>query len=271
MKRLPLIIIIFSVALGCANAQERHYSYKTLSFADNRYESVTSDIQGNLYLIAGSNLDFFSPDESLHLNYSDPSWGNITRVDANIASKILVFYRESGTIVLLDNTLSPINAPLNLFEKSLMTVNLAAMGNPNKMVLYDEANQDLLITDLSLNVLTRTHITFPGEFHPTDLQVVPEHRIALLDTINGICLFDFFGTFEREIPIPNIKSMQLEKDGIIYLQNHQIFHYRMPSIKTPLREPAIIFSSSRIKDFNINSGGLYYIDDQGHIFCLSEK
>lgn len=269
MKKL--LLIIFSVALSCANAQERHYSYKPLPFADNLYESVTTDLQGNLYLTSGTHLDFFTPDGKRHLNYSDQNWGNITRVDAGIASKILVFYRESGVIVLLNNELAPISGPLNLFDKSLMTVSLAAMGNPNKIVLYDEANQDLLITDLSLNVLTRTHITFPGEFHPSDMQVIPEHRIALLDTLNGICLFDFFGTFEKEIPIPNIKIMQLEKDGVDYCQNSQIFHYRMPSAKTPLREPAIIFYWPNLRDFDINSGTLYYIDNQGHIFCLSEK
>jgi len=265
------LLIIFSVALSCANAQERHYSYKTLSFANNLYESVTSDIQGNLYLTSGTHLDFFTPDEKRHLNYSDQTWGNITRVDVGIPSKILVFYRESGTIILLNNELAPISSPLNLFDKSLMTVSLAAMGNPNKIVLYDEANQDLLITDLSLNVLTRTHITFPGEFHPSDMQVIPEHRIALLDTLRGICFFDFFGTFEKEIPVPNIKIMQLEKDGAIYYQNNQIFHYRMPSAKNPLREPAIIFSKPNLKDFDINAGKLYYIDNQGYIFCLSEK
>ena len=269
MKKL--LLIIFSVALSCANAQERHYSYKTLSFADNLYESVTTDIQGNLYLTSGSNLDFFTPDGKRHLNYSDQTWGNITRVDVGISSKILVFYRESGTIVLLNNELAPISTPLNLFDKSLMTISLAAMGNPNKIMLYDEANQDLIITDLSLNELSRSHITFPGEFHPSDMQVIPEHRIALLDTLRGICLFDFFGTFEKEIPVPDIKIMQLEKDGIVYYQYSQIFHYSMPSIKTPLREPAIMFSWPHLKDFDVNLGKLYYIDNQGYIFCLSEK
>jgi hypothetical protein len=156
-------------------------------------------------------LDYFTPDGNRHLNYSDLTWGNITRVDAGIASKILVFYQESGVITLLDNELSPISNSLSLYDKSLATISLAAMGNSNKIVLYDEANQDLIITDLSLNMLSQTHITFPGEFHPTDMQVVPEHRIALLDTLRGICLFDFFGTYEKMIPIPGIQTMQFMK------------------------------------------------------------
>ena len=253
MKQL-LIIITFTVALGCANAQERLFS------ADNLYESITTDIQGNLYLTSGTSLDFFMPDGKRHLNYSEQTWGNITNVDAGISPKILVFYRESGTITLLNNELSPIGNPLRLFDKSLMTISLAAMGNPNKIMLYDEANQDLIITDLSLNELSRSHITFPGEFHPTDMQVVPEHRIALLDTLHGICLFDFFGTFEREIPIPDVKAMQLMKDQLIYLKDNKLYRYNLPTASSPMSIDIINIQLPDIKQFHFFQNTLYYID-----------
>ncbi|MBP5562495.1 MAG: hypothetical protein J6X51_00435 [Bacteroidales bacterium] len=251
MKKL-IIIITFSVALSCM-AQER-------LFFQVPYESVTTDVQGNVYLTRGYNLDMFPKDGSKQLNYGDPSWGVITRVDANIASKILVFYLESGTIALLDNELSPICATLNLFDQSLATVSLAAMGNPNKIVLYDDANQDLIITDISLNVLSQSHVSFPGEFHPTDMQVVTEHRIALLDTLHGICLFDFYGTFEREIPIPNITAMQLMKDCIIYLKDNKLYRYDIPSPTHPMSLQEMDIDLQRIKTFHLWKNLLYYID-----------
>ena len=253
MKRITIIIITFTVALGCANAQVR------LLFSGPS-ESITTDITGNVYRTQGANLDMFSADDSKRLNYSNPTWGNITCVDAGIASKILVFYRENGTIVLLNNELAIIGTPLSLFERSLMTISLAAMGNPNKIVLYDEANQDLLITDLSLNTLSQTHITFPGEFHPTDMQVVPEHRIALLDTLHGICLFDFFGTFEREIPIPGIKAMQLMKDQIIYLKDNKLYRYNLPTASSPMSIEIINIQRPDIKQCHFFQNTLYYID-----------
>lgn len=257
MKQFISILIIISVALS-VSAQER------LFFTEKPYESVTTDVQGNLYLTSGSCLDFFTPDGKRHLNYSDPTWGNITRVDAGISPKILVYYRENGTIVLLNNELAPMSSPMNLFEKSLNTISLAAMGNPNKIVLYDDANQDLIITDLSLNVLSRTHITFPDEFHPTDMQVVPEHRIALLDTLHGICLFDFFGTFEKEIPIPDIQTMQLLKDHIIYLKNNVLYRYNIPTASSPMSIETIDIQLPSIKQFRFFQDKLYYIDDSNH-------
>ena len=259
-KQILLIIITFTVALGCANAQER-------LFFDTPCDNITTDIQGNVFLSRGFHLDMLSADGTRMRNYSEPSWGNITQVDAGIASKILVFYRESGVIILLNNELAHIGNPLNLFDKSLMTVSLAAMGNPNKIVLYDEANQDLLITDLSLNLLNRTHITFPGEFHPTDMQVVPEHRIALLDTLHGICLFDFFGTFEREIPIPGVKTMQLMKDKIIYLKDKTLYNYILPSETSPMEIRPLDRKMPDMKKFHIRQDSpyfieMYYIDNQ---------
>ena len=250
---ISIIIITFTVALGCANAQER-------LFFDTPCENITTDIQGNVFLSHGYNLNMFSADGTKLLNYSEPTNGNISMVDAGIAAKILIFYQESGVITLLNNELAPIGNPLNLFDKSLMTVSLAAMGNPNKIVLYDEANQDLLITDLNLNTLSQTHISFPGEFHPTDMQVLPEHRIALLDTIHGICLFDFFGTFEKEIPIPGVKAMQLMKDQIIYLKDNKLYRYSLPSDSSPMSIEEIDIRLPNIKQFHFFQNTLYYID-----------
>ena len=255
MKKIILLFITIIVALGCANAQER-------LFSDTPCEYITTDIQGNVFLIHGFNLDMISTDGTRQLNYSDAAFGSISHVDAGIASKILVFYRENGTIVLLNSELSPIGSSLNLLDKSLTTVSLAAMGNPNKIVLYDEANQNLTLTDLNLNILSQSRITFPGEFHPTDMQVIPEHRIALLDTLHGICLFDFFGTFEREIPIPGITAMQLMKDQIIFLKDKILYQYTLPSETTTLEIKPLDMEMPDMKTFHIRHHFLYYIDNQ---------
>lgn len=264
MKQLITIIIILSVALS-VSAQER------LFFADKLYESVTTDLQGNVFLTMGSTLDSYTADGVKLQNFSDPTWGSISRVDAGIASKILVFYQESGTVLLLNNELSPINGPQSLFDKGLMTVTLAAMGNPNKIVLYDETNQDLIITDLSLNTLSQTHITFPGEFHPTDMQVVPEHRIALLDTLHGICLFDFFGTYEKMIPIPEVQTMQLMKDQIIYLKDKTLYRYTLPTETSPLSIQEINISIPEIFAFQLSHNYLYYIDNENIVWRIEVK
>lgn len=254
-QNILLIIITLTVALSL-QAQER------LFFTEKPYERVTTDIQGVVYLTNDNQLESYSLDGRLLRNYSEQTAGNITTVDAGIASKILVFYRESGSIMLLNNELAPVGILLNLFDKSLMTVSLAAMGSSNKMVLYDEVNQNLILTDLSLNIQSQSHITFPGEFHATDMQVVPEHRIALLDTIHGICLFDFFGTFEREIPIPGIERMQLMKDRIVYLRDGQLWRYNLPSSTAPISLQPIALEMPEILDFHIGKDVLYYIDTQ---------
>ncbi|MBR3551673.1 MAG: hypothetical protein IKO09_06770 [Bacteroidales bacterium] len=256
MKQIILLIIITLTVALSLQAQER------LFFTEKPYERVTTDIQGVVYLTNDNQLESYSLDGRLLRNYSEQTAGNITTVDAGIASKILVFYRESGSIMLLNNELAPVGIPLKLFDKSLMTVSLAAMGSSNKMVLYDEVNQNLILTDLSLNIQSQSHITFPGEFHATDMQVVPEHRIALLDTIHGICLFDFFGTFEREIPIPGIERMQLMKDRIVYLRDGQLWRYNLPSSTAPISLQPIALEMPEILDFHIGKDVLYYIDTQ---------
>ena len=259
MKRI-IITLTCIVALGFANAQER------LFFTPPSCTSVTTDIQGNLYVTSGVSLHKFTADGDKRWNYSNPSYGDLSQVDAGIASKILLFYRESSNILLLNSELAPIGNPLNLLDKSMMTVSLAAMGNPDRIVLYDDANQELTITDLNLNVLSRTQLTFPGEFHPTAMQVVPEHRIALLDTLRGICLFDFYGTFDRTIPIPGIMAMQLMKNQILYLKDRTLYQYTLPTETTPLDLQPLNTGMPDMKTFHIRHHFLYYIDNQNVVW-----
>lgn len=252
--RKILLLFLFSVALGSINAQER------LFFEEKPYERVTTDNQGVVFLFMDASLDTYTPEGKLLRNFSNPTWGDITSVDAGITSKILVFYRGNGTILLLNNELAPIGNPLQLFDNFMMTFSLAAMGNPNKIVLWDENNQYLLITDLSLKPINWTHVASPGEFQPTDMQVVPEHRIALLDTLRGIWLLDFYGTFEREIPIPGITAMQLMKDRVIYLKDNTLYKYNFPTAYSPMSIEALDINLPKIKQFQIFQNTLYYID-----------
>lgn len=262
-KQIIIIFIAFTVALGSANAQER------LFFTDQLYETVTTDLAGNVYLTQEASLDVYTPDGALRRNYSNPTWGNISRTDAGIASKIMVFYRENGYIQLLDNELAPIgNLPISLFDYSMMEVSLVAMGGSDRLVLYDE-NKNLLVTDLNMHTKAAVHDPFPTDFKASDMQVVPEHRIALLDTLQGIFLFDIYCTLVKTIPIPGIQKMQLEKDYIIYLKDNQLYKYSFPTAATSMEVQPLGIPLPEVKDFHLHNGVLYYIDSENRVYRQS--
>lgn len=253
MKK-QLLFFIFIVALCTVSAQERP------SFTETRYANFTTDIQENLYAWRGNILDKYTTAGHLLYHHSVSQYGEITNVCASVPSKTLVFYQESGTIILLDQKLAPLGNPLNLFEHNLFTITLAGMSGTNQIALYDEANQTLLITDLSLNILNKTYCDFGPNFHPNQMEVNLDKKILLADSLSGVFIFDQYGTFDKRIAIPGIQQMQYFGNTLFFLKDNTLFGYTFPSLE--MRTMKTSFKSST---FRIGKKQCFYIDSSGQL------
>ncbi len=250
-----LLLFILTFALGTICAQERS------SYINKKFDHFTIDILDNLYGWRGDILEKYSPNGELTASYSDRSLGSISHVDASIPSKILVFYQETGTILLLDNKLTPVGNILNIFDKDLFSVSLAAISNPNSISLYDFSSQSLIISDFDLNITHSTPCNFSKNFSPNHISTLLDNKILLSDP-SGLYFFDKFGSFERHIAIPNITSSQLSKNAIYYLLNNKIHKYDTLSLEISIIPTEI----EDIKEFYISNSFLYILDISGTIY-----
>lgn len=224
------LCIFLLVALNVAYAQER----PSYIIKDSLCEGFTLDIQGNLYLWHDSQLDKFSSTGEHLFSYSNPSLGHILNVDAANPLKTMIFFQESGEILFLDNKLAPLGNPLDLFANNFNNVTLAAFATTNRLVLYDQNNQDLIITDLSLKVINKTHLTFEG-FNPTQLQVCNEKDIVFNNPTDGVYLFDKFGTFDKKIDLPDIHYLFLNNQhNLLYSTQNTLSSYNIKELKMSL-------------------------------------
>lgn len=253
MKK-QLLLIISIVALCTVSAQERP------SFNSTTYNQFTTDVQDNLYCWKGTSLDKYSSTGNLLSHFNQMNYGEITSVCANIASKIVVFYKESGTILLLDNKLASIGNRLNLFEHNLYTISLVAMTGTNQLALYDELNQSLLITDLNLNVINRTFCDFGVEFKPKTIETQLDKSILLADSTYGIYLFDKYGTYDKKIAMPNVIQMQYYGNTLFFLKENELLAYTLSSMD--LKK---INTNRNILQFRIGKKQMFYLEPSGRI------
>lgn len=253
MKK-QLLLIISIVALCTVSAQERP------SFNSTTYNQFTTDVQDNLYCWKGTSLDKYSSTGNLLSHFNQMNYGEITSVCANIASKIVVFYKESGTILLLDNKLASIGNRLNLFEHNLYTISLVAMAGTNQLTLYDEVNQTLLITDLNLNIINKTFCDFGIDFKPKMIETQLDKSILLADSNYGIYFFDNYGTYDKKIAMPNIAQMQYYGNTLLFMKGNALFAYQPPAMD--LKKINI---NRNILQFRIGKRQLYYLEPSGHL------
>lgn len=256
MKKILFIILI--VALNVSYAQERH------SFISVPAEHFTTDIQENLYIYNGISLQMFNKEGQLLYQYSNPAAGSITSVDASNPAKIVLYYKEAGKIILLNNKLAPIGNTLDLFEQNLNNVSLAAILGTSQLVLFDESDMDLHILDLNLHNLNSMRCNFDADFHPHILQVTQEKTILLIDSLKGVYLFDSFGSLDKKIDLFGIQDAQMIGPILYFLKDDRLYHYdtqrlELSEIKTELK--------INLKEFRLEQY-IYLLDTDGNIYKL---
>lgn len=256
MKKLIIILLLTLFALELLQAQER------IAIIDQPYDHFTIDIQENIYLWKDAMVSKYSPTGELISQYSNPTLGTITHVDAKIPSKILVFFKESGTIVLLDHNLSPIANPSNLLCNNFFNITLAAVSNINQLALYDATAQQLYITDFNLNILYQSECNFSTEFTPTLLSQNLGKKILLTDTLAGLFLFDHFGTFEKRIALPHISFVDFWNNDIYYLKEGNIYKYNHITLEHNLFADRLY----QIKEFKRYNHNIYYLSHSGKLY-----
>ena len=228
--------------------------------------NLTTDNLGNVYAWHDANLIKYSPQGEYLLEFRKPDFGNLSSVCADNSIKIMLFYQESGKIVFLDDKLSPVGNILDLFEHNLSSITNATLLGNNQIVLFDESNQDLMIADLNLNVISKTHCDNELNIHPSSLQCIPDHAIMLVDSTQGLFLFDNFGTYERLFPVQNIISAQQVDDKLCYLKDNTIHIYN----RTNHELHTLPYLPKHVEVFRWANRFLYLLDNEGHVFRYSE-
>lgn len=253
--RNAILLLISIVALGFSYAQERP------SFIHEQCDHFTVDIQDNLYLWKDAALNKYGPDGQLLFSYLSHDSGNIDNVDANIPSKILVFYKDAGEINILDNTLSPVGNALSLFDHNLFSITLVAFAGANRIALFDNNTHQLILTDFSLNILSTTPVNFGDQFNPTRIEVALDKSIVLIDTTYGLFFFDNFGSYEKKTPLPHVISAQWQGSQLYYLKEDGLYKYDIPALDFIL----VTKDVQNARDFRRTYKNLYILGPDGEV------
>lgn len=249
-SRVTLFLVGFLVA-SVVQAQTR----RVIEVAADAF---TTDELGNAYVVHGDVLELFDTEGVSWLRNSVKTFGRITNLDAFYSLKPMVFSPEQGQIAILDNTLSLQGSVLNLPREGYPQVVLACMGVQNSFWFFDQQEMELIRVDAQLRKLANTGrldqllgIT-PA---PVALQEF-DNRLYVNDTLNGILVFDLFGTYYKTIPIKGADSFEVRPDVLYYFQDGRLFIYDMRSFaitEHPLPEDL----RGHVLEVRVDRGRLY--------------
>ncbi len=245
MQKHNLLVLIFFVTHACvcrAELQAPNFKLQTSNFklpdslrplfrlpVAARY--AAADHLGNTYAVTEANvLEKYAADGRFLVRYSSNRLGQIASLDVSNPLKVLVWYADFRSAVLLDRSLTVLGE-INLIALGYPDVRTVAAASDGNLWLYDEVNFRLLkITpegekraeSQSLNLLDYT----PRQ--PTALRE-QDNRVWLADAVAGLGLFDAFGQFERAQRLSQpVSDIQIIDNQVVYLSDSSIVGERWP-------------------------------------------
>jgi len=255
MKIISIFIIFF--LSFTTNAQNKSIEFKGKSF--------TTDQTGSYYEIYSNQIIKVGKNGQRQFTYSNNILGEITSVDVFNPMKIIVFFKDFSKVVVLDNTLTEQGGVLDLNEVSLEETSLVCTSYNNGVWYYNPIKFQLTrieYTSKSTNSSANISNILNKNIQPNFLTEY-NNRVYLNDPINGILVFDIYGTYLKTIPVYNLSIFQVKENYLLYVNNAaQVETYDFFTLEQTVFKP---LEYTEVKWVRIENKNIYIINSKGEL------
>ncbi len=222
------------------------------------------DAIGNIYVITPSDqLKKIKPDGTLAAVYNDVKrYGKLNSIDVHNPLKILIYYKNYTAIVMLDKLLSFRNQ-IELKPLQYIDVNTAATTYDNNIWIYDEQNFKIKkLDDKGLLLLEFADLRTLFDIAPSAEKLIDEdNHLYLIDKEQGVFIFDYYGAFNRLIPINNLSDITIEKNYLVGFRDTIMEVVQLKNLTS--KKYALPVLNEKIKSLKFINNKLYILTQTG--------
>lgn len=228
------------------------------------YTSLDVDILDNVYLItAGNQLQKINAAGDSIAAYNDVTkYGNPTMVDVSNPLKILVYYRNFSTVVVLDRLLTLRNT-INFRRQNIFTVKTLSTSYDNNIWIFDEQDFRLKKIDDDGRVLQET-TDWRQLFDPAPLPetiIDRDNFVYLYDPLKGFYIFDYYGSLKNNLPFLNWQHINVSDNKLYGFVKDTLYSYELKSLM--LRPYALPSFFKGYSDIKVMNGKVYLLKKEG--------
>lgn len=231
-KFISTAAIIFLLNQLCAGQQLPEWTLVKKIAGSFAY--FNTDNLGNIYLLDKGNQlkKINAAGDSVGVFNNVKKYGTLTYIDATNPLKLLLFYSDYSTIVVLDRFLDMRNV-INLRQKNIFKANAVGASYDNNIWVFDEGDGKLKkIGDDGSLLSETTDLRLLLDVIPAPSQLIDrDGRVFLYDTENGFFVFDNYGSLQNRIPFRGWQSgIQINEKNITGVSNDKIYQYQLGSM-----------------------------------------
>lgn len=250
------------MSLICVAQNDR--SFKLDRSFPGTFSDFTVDNLGNLYLInQNGQLKKYSPGgDSLAVFNNLRKYGKLYSVDISNPLKVLLYYRDFQTVVVLDRFLNT-RTTVDLRKAGLYQVKAVAQSYDNNIWIFDEQESKLKkVGDDGRVIDQTTDFRLLFDSVPSPVYVVDQNKqLYLYDPAKGVYIFDYYGGFRKRIPFTGWTDFAVINQTILGRDGRFLYRYEPGTLdlkQFPL--PDYMLASKKIL---LGPSALYTLDDTG--------
>lgn len=257
MKKKINILFLLLFLAGVAGAQS-DTSFKKVKTISGDIVAFTVDNLDNIYLLSSTNrlkkLD--ANGDSVAVFNDVKKFGQATLIDVSNPLKVLLYYRDFATIVILDRFLN-IRNTIDLRKHNIFQVRSIGQSYDNKIWVYDELENKLKkIDDDGSLLLETTDLRQLFDVIPLPQKIFDQDQyVYLYDSTQSVYVFDYYGTFKNKILITGWQNFKVTGRYIFGSGNNRLYRYDIKTFRVnEWTMPAILSGAGA---FNFTATRLY--------------
>lgn len=229
---------------------------------EGEYIDFTVDNLGNYYLLSKNNQlkKVNANGDSMGVFNDVRRYGKLYSIDVTNPLKVLLYYKNFATVVVLDRFLNMINT-IDLRKQNIFQVKAIAQSYDNNIWVYDEQSSKLKKIADDGRILSET-----VEFRmflddvPSPTQIFDQDGfVYLYDPEKGIYVFDIYGSFKNKISYTGLTDLGIFGKTIVGIEKQYLIAYTTGTLtERKLQLPAMFANRQKVL---IRPGHLYVLQN----------
>jgi hypothetical protein len=230
-KIILLYSLLFAALVSIAQTDS---AFRYIRSVKGDIAAFTVDNLDNIYLLSVTNQvkKLNANGDSVAVYNNVKRYGQATLIDVSNPLKILLYYKDFATIVMLDRFLNEVNT-IDLRRQNIFQAKAIGQSYDNKVWVYDEVENKLKKVDEDGKVLQETP-DFRQLFNsaPAPQKIFDQERyVYLYDSAQAVFVFDYYGTLKNKILIEGWNNFKVTGKYIYGSKDNKLLRYDISSLK----------------------------------------
>jgi hypothetical protein len=198
------------------------------------YSDFTVDNLNYIYLFTPSGqLKKLKPNGDSMAVFNDVRrYGKVYSIDASNPLKVLIYFKDFGTVVVLDRLLGRRDI-LDLRRLGLYQVKAIGLAYDNGYWVFDEQEGKLKhLNDAGAIIDQFTDFRILFDSMPSPQVITDQNKnLYLYDENRGIYIFDYYGAFKKRVPYTGWKDFTVVNNIVFGRNDNKLFRYDVTGLR----------------------------------------